>query len=187
MSEINSSAEPKASFDRRSVMKGAAWSVPVIAAAIAAPAAAASVVARSLTFAGPTPRGEVAPHKVNAPASFTVKNSGAAIAGPLTFSIVITPNPVTGGKANKMARIKVSSVDQVTVDGSFNNNNAFTGTLTLGGTLPLSRDFTLAYSYAARSANETEYGNYSVSISLITPSLTPSLSGYSTITDTKAV
>ena len=44
MSEIQSLAAPKASFDRRSVVKTAAWSVPVIAAAIAAPAAAASVV-----------------------------------------------------------------------------------------------------------------------------------------------
>ena len=38
MSETKSLAAPKASFDRRAVVKGAAWSVPVIAAAIAAPA-----------------------------------------------------------------------------------------------------------------------------------------------------
>ena len=46
MSEIKSLAAPKASFDRRAVVKGAAWSVPVIAAAIAAPAAAASATDR---------------------------------------------------------------------------------------------------------------------------------------------
>ena len=43
-------AAPKASFDRRSVVKGAAWSVPVIAAAIAAPAAAASAPTATAAF-----------------------------------------------------------------------------------------------------------------------------------------
>lgn len=182
MSEIKSLAAPKASFDRRSVVKGAAWSVPVIAAAIAAPAAAASVVVRSLTIAGPTRRAELNPRDVKAPANFTIENSGAAIVGPQLFSITVTPTPAAGGMANKMARIGVNKVSGVTVNGSFDNKNAFTGTVAVPGNVALSKVFDLTYSYA-RSVNETQFGSYSVAISLT--SLSPALTGFSTIVDTK--
>lgn len=49
MSENEMQNKGSGDFNRRSVVKGAAWSVPVIAAAIAAPAASASVLGADLT------------------------------------------------------------------------------------------------------------------------------------------
>lgn len=180
MSEIKSLAAPKASFDRRSVVKGAAWSVPVIAAAIAAPAAAASVNV-TVAFAVATRRVNLNPRNVVAPESFTVENSRATIVGPQLFSISVTPTPGTGFLANKMARIGVSTVAGVAVvGGKFDNKNAFTGTVSVPGSVATSRVFDLAYTYA-RSNNETHFGSYAVVVSLT--SVTPAVSGSSTLTD----
>lgn len=183
MSETKSLAAPKASFDRRAVVKGAAWSVPVIAAAIAAPAAAASTGTQTLTFGGPTPRPEVLPNSVAAPGMFTIKNTGSTIVGSLTFSIVITPVPGAGGLASKMAKIGLSTLAGTQVTGTFDNKHQFTGSVTVLGDLPSSRDFALSYFYTARKQNETEYGSYNIVISLTKPSV----SGSSTFTDTKVV
>lgn len=48
MSEIESTESAGRSFDRRTVLKGAAWSVPVLAAAIATPMASASTTPQAL-------------------------------------------------------------------------------------------------------------------------------------------
>ena len=90
MSEIKSLAAPKASFDRRAVVKGAAWSVPVIAAAIAAPAAAASAATRRLRRPSDGRGNAANVHRLERrgndaerrPTGFTIHNTtGAAIDG----------------------------------------------------------------------------------------------------------
>ncbi|CAH0319533.1 hypothetical protein [Microbacterium sp. Bi128] len=95
MSEIKSLAAPKASFDRRSVVKTAAWSVPVIAAAIAAPAAAASTPP---TYSAAFIAGSGSPAVAGAPQmsgtghqGFAVSTTGAAMTG--AISVVITVQP----------------------------------------------------------------------------------------------
>ncbi|WP_157356902.1 hypothetical protein [Arthrobacter sp. U41] len=115
MSEIKSLAAPKASFDRRTVVKTAAWSVPVIAAAIAAPAAAASTTtaaaAASTTTAtaaasfAKAPAGATFTRVENpvpgqnrsglAPAEFTIKNTSTVPTG--TIQGFVTIQPVTTG------------------------------------------------------------------------------------------
>ena len=106
MSEIQSLAAPKASFDRRSVVKTAAWSVPVIAAAIAAPAAAASVgtptakasfekVPTSATFTRVENPVSGQNRTGLAPVEFTVTNTSSVPTG--TIQGVITIQPVTAG------------------------------------------------------------------------------------------
>ena len=96
MSETKSLAAPKASFDRRSVVKTAAWSVPVIAAAIAAPAAAASARTATITLDGDGSTVSYAPTKTagtvrsgKAPTGFTIHNTPGAITGNYVVTITI--------------------------------------------------------------------------------------------------
>ncbi|CAH0268100.1 hypothetical protein SRABI26_03583 [Arthrobacter sp. Bi26] len=102
MSEIKSLAAPKASFDRRSVVKGAAWSVPVIAAAIAAPAAAAShhtgIVAMALGASDAMTYSGAKPKNGTAPIAFMISNSTHAdVEGEATITVKITRAANTTG------------------------------------------------------------------------------------------
>lgn len=124
MSEIKSLAAPKASFDRRAVVKGAAWSVPVIAAAIAAPAAAASEASATSAFGASGPVTFKAPPKTGtAPSGLAIHNTpGTAISGNATAKLTITPKasgtPGTGIGALVGGR--------VTVAGAFSAANVWT-------------------------------------------------------------
>ncbi|MET4134205.1 hypothetical protein [Pseudarthrobacter sp. PvP090] len=89
MSEIKSLAAPKASFDRRAVVKGAAWSVPVIAAAIAAPAASAS-------------------HTGTPTAAFDILTTG------LSYAATVIGAPIRNGSAP--SGIIIGSVEEVAVN-----------------------------------------------------------------------
>lgn len=96
MSETKSLAAPKASFDRRTVVKTAAWSVPVIAAAIAAPAAAAShhTVTVTAGFANnPAALTVTGTPEVQGtgPKGFTISTTGPAISGTASAGISIVP------------------------------------------------------------------------------------------------
>lgn len=106
MSEIKSLAAPKASFDRRAVVKGAAWSVPVIAAAIAAPAAAAShtgTVSVSIVPSTTNPTFAGTPAVVGTgPQGFTISTTGAAISGTASVSISIAPSNQAAIDAKKV-------------------------------------------------------------------------------------
>ena len=96
MSEIQSLTAPKASFDRRSVVKTAAWSVPVIAAAIAAPAAAASTptaVKVWAAFVDPTVQAVAGKHAASGkgPSGFVIYTDGTAISGTASVTVTIAP------------------------------------------------------------------------------------------------
>ncbi|MBP1135067.1 hypothetical protein JOE31_001299 [Arthrobacter sp. PvP023] len=110
----NATSSEERGFSRRRVVKGVAWSVPVIVTAIAAPAAAASpgkfealldyASGQAVTFvqlANPV-KGQNRPGK--GPIAFHVKNiSGAAsgeIKGTITITSSDTVNPGVGIKAD---------------------------------------------------------------------------------------
>lgn len=113
-------------FERRKLLKGAAWSVPVIAMAIAAPAAAASTVAWNVRVSrgcGLSIAGQ------SGLAGFTVTNDGTEVApGPITLTLVDaydTPNHFGSGaisQANMRAQAWVGltlfSVDLITTRSS---------------------------------------------------------------------
>ena len=166
MSEIKSLAAPKASFDRRSVVKGAAWSVPVIAAAIAAPAAAASAgsaTAALLPLAGNTKYklrgGEGKPSNDKngkGTKGFTITNSAnGAITGVISGTIIITP--ASGGPDLNVytltsAGLAVSLTPDT--DATTGYSASFTSastTIAPSGTLA----FDLTYNYAAAAPNGT--------------------------------
>ncbi|QXQ09656.1 hypothetical protein [Paeniglutamicibacter sp. Y32M11] len=105
MSEIEQQGFSAKSSSRRTIVKGAAWSVPVIAAAIAAPAASASVASATVAFTDVSANlvwldllnGGVASASVlgTGPQNITVINTAGAIVGPLTGVITIAPNSAT--------------------------------------------------------------------------------------------
>ena len=117
MSETKSLSAPKASFDRRAVVKSAAWSVPVIAAAIAAPAAAASggtppVVKVSASFVGNPVAITVAGQHVTSgtgPQGFTISTNGAAISGPA--SVPVPTAPADKATADSKDRLSVGTIN----------------------------------------------------------------------------
>lgn len=99
MSEIMSESNAKSTVDRRTIVKGAAWSVPVIAAAIAAPAAAASAPSAVVAFLNLSSTswpqlGNGAGNTVTGtgPTGFAVQNTPFAITGPITGTITIVPS-----------------------------------------------------------------------------------------------
>lgn len=96
--EVTSSEE--GGLSRRRIVKGAAWSVPVIAAAIAAPAASASggtVSATATWLYGATPQyfkigGGGTKFNGTGPASLSVKNTGtSSFTGTITVTIDLAP------------------------------------------------------------------------------------------------
>jgi hypothetical protein len=79
-------------FSRRTVIKGAAWSVPVIAVAVATPFASASVANAGVTFTG-TETGLLSLNLLDGSDSLT---AGAAITVPDQFTIANGPGAISG-------------------------------------------------------------------------------------------
>ena len=152
MSEIQSLAAPEASFDRRTVVKTAAWSVPVIAAAIAAPAAAAS--ARTASAAFDAAGGGISYMQLDdakksksgtGPTGFHIQNTPGAIAGSIVGLITITPvvagaapAPGVGARSFPMAVLTTSGV---TTANTYEATFSYTGTVPSGGRLTFPMDF----------------------------------------------
>lgn len=98
----------KGGFSRRRVMKGVAWTVPVIVAAVGAPPAAASPgpVAASATLAAPSAVTVIGVTSLSGPTSFDVQ-TGSSFAG-TSVSYAIT---IDAEASNQKALISVASVN----------------------------------------------------------------------------
>lgn len=169
MSEIKSLAAPKASFDRRSVVKTAAWSVPVIAAAIAAPAAAASGRTATAAFGA---LGSVSykgsPTKTGtAPTGLAIHNTpGAAINGNATVTLTITPT--TTGKPG--TGIGTLAGGTVTVAGKFSATNVYTITFVCATNIPGGQTQSFAFgSYSYNGKNTDPAANYTIAMDVTLP------------------
>ncbi|MEV5051547.1 hypothetical protein [Arthrobacter sp. LAR12-1-1.1] len=176
MSEIKSLAAPKASFDRRSVVKGAAWSVPVIAAAIAAPAASASArnasagfdgLSGAVSFAPTDPKSKAKPG--TGPTGFTITNYAGAIAGPISGTVTI--QPATSGTADPgVGFLKLTGATSFTPQ-PLTASKVFVGTFTANGIpandkLSFSMDPT---SYYYTGGNGSPARDFSISVSFTLP------------------
>ncbi|KJQ55071.1 hypothetical protein [Microbacterium sp. SA39] len=134
--EINTSK----GFSRRTVVKGAAWSVPVIAAAVATPLAAASL-AGDLTaaFSGPLALnlslGPITLATVNAVNTLTITNAGPA-ASPVgaTANVQYLPSLLT---------LNIAAVGGVTVAGSDGNFTLTLPSIAAGDSLVINLGTTL--------------------------------------------
>lgn len=184
MSEIKSLAAPKASFDRRSVVKTAAWSVPVIAAAIAAPAAAASARTATVAFdyaAGnaitlPEAGSEGKPNPKNragtGPKGFYIQNTVGAISGQIYGTIIITPTAKTTAPANAGPEIGIYSVTstgpKVTVGADTDASNGYKATFTAATTTVESKDL-LTFSLGLNHVKNTPGGGGNITVLLNIP------------------
>ncbi|MDR7083199.1 hypothetical protein J2X01_002492 [Arthrobacter ginsengisoli] len=166
MSEIKTLAAPKASFDRRAVVKGAAWSVPVIAAAIAAPAAAASELKATAAFTSAT--GKIKYHlrgsegspsnnkNGNGPTGFSIKNSvTGSITGAISGTIIITPS--TGGPDLSVYTLTSAGLPIALFADSDNTTGYRASFLTNSTTIAPngSLAFAMAFNFAASTPNGT--------------------------------
>lgn len=140
-------------FSRRRVVAGVAWSLPVIATAIAAPAAAASPTPINVTATwlnGAAPQyskigGGGTKYSGTAPATLSLKNTGtSSFTG--TVSVTITLAPV----GTVLVGIGVESLTPATTSApvSFsqhtsNTSFTYTGTIGAGQTL----NFSILYNY----------------------------------------
>lgn len=87
MEQLDNGQGPTKAFSRRTIVKGAAWSLPVVAAAVAVPAHAASTGVVITPGNQPVPTGVCTPL---GSISFTITNNGAPAAGQ---AIIVTLPP----------------------------------------------------------------------------------------------
>ncbi|GAP54489.1 hypothetical protein AHiyo6_10540 [Arthrobacter sp. Hiyo6] len=128
MSEVIASSEEKTGLDRRRVVKGVAWSVPIIVTAIAAPAAAASIIPASVVL-GPvgaaSATGTSGTLTVQAPTTFDVQTGSAFTGSSVSYTITID-----SVNANQRAFVEITSASPGTGSSSIGKKlTTFTGSL----------------------------------------------------------
>lgn len=169
--EVTSSEE--GGLSRRRIVKGAAWSVPVIAAAIAAPAASASgntatlelVGAGAITLfrSGSTGAGNGNQRQGTGPASFRITNTGSSgLNGVINGTISIVP------RAGALVGVGVQAMPQAPFTASgFLSTKAFEATFTspnttgiqVGAPLDVPIRFNYQTSNTAQTATYDVYWN----------------------------
>ncbi|MDP9982298.1 hypothetical protein J2W14_001686 [Pseudarthrobacter oxydans] len=172
MSEIKSLAAPKVSFDRRAVVKGAAWSVPVIAAAIAAPAAAASTPP-SAKLSG-VYAGSLSPNnkKLTAPSGLDILNT-SGVPGSDNVTVTVTITRTAGSPGVFIASL--GGVPPTSGTGTAYADNVLTAMFTILVTRPTAtQNFALAYSRDGGASSPGGSYAMNVSVSLPTATLTDS-------------
>jgi len=140
-------------FSRRRVVAGVAWSLPVIATAIAAPAAAASPppISATATWANGTPTqyskigGGGTKYNGTAPATLSLKNTGtSSFTGTVSVNITLAPEGtvLVGIGVESLAPAATSAVASFTQHTS-KTSFSYTGTIGAGATL----NFSALYNY----------------------------------------
>ena len=157
MSEIETQNTAPKSFNRRNVVIGAAWSVPVIAAAVAAPAAAASSVelgalhldgtCGTLGVLGPGFTLTAGPTQP-LPVGTTIAISGSGVANIGVFS-------VTGGTASVSVLSGTSRLITLTAELPAGATIAFRTTLSISVAFQLNGTVTIPTGYTATGAKTT--------------------------------
>jgi hypothetical protein len=137
---------------RRRVVAGVAWSLPVIATAIAAPAAAASGLSASSNLVGQasaitfvsSSTGQGTNRDGTGPTGFSISNSGAAITGAITGTVNIKPSgTVTAGAGIQSMSPAVLTAPAYTATFDYNATFTYAGGIASGQTL----NFPLSFQY----------------------------------------
>lgn len=179
MSEVLNSevtAREESGVSRRRVVAGVAWSLPVIATAIAAPAAAASGIsatatlvgqASSITFVSSTGTGSGTNNSGTGPTGFQINNAGAAITGPITGTVNIKPT----GTVNAGAGIQ--SISPAVLTGpAYTATYEYNATFTYAGGVASGQNllFPMSFQYQRLSgASSKATFNYTLTITLRLP------------------
>jgi hypothetical protein len=168
-------------FSRRRVVAGVAWSLPVIATAIAAPAAAASGISATAALVGPasaitlvssTGTGSGTNNTGTGPTGFQITNSGAAITGPITGTVNIKPSgTVTAGAGLQSVSpgTLTPATPPYTAAYEYNATFLYAGGITSGQTLNFPMSF--QYQRLNGSTSKTTF-TYTLTITLTLPDAT---------------
>jgi hypothetical protein len=158
-------------------MAGVAWSVPVIATAIAAPAAAASGYSATAALVGQASNislvssstGQGTSRQGTGPTGFSITNAGTAITGPITGTLNIKPTgTVTAGAGIQSLTPGTLVAANPAYTGTFEYNATFTyaGGITSGQTL----NFPMSFQYQRVSpAPNKQTFTYALTITLRLP------------------
>jgi hypothetical protein len=166
-------------FSRRRVVAGVAWSLPVIATAIAAPAAAASGITATATLVNPgsnmsfvssTGTGTGTNNTGTGPTAFRITNSGAAFSGVISGTVNIKPTgTVTAGAGLQSITPGTLVPANPPYSSTFEYNGTFT--YTNGFTAGQTVDFPISFQYqrnSGASPSKTTF-NYTLTITLRLP------------------
>lgn len=162
----------KDGISRRRVVAGVAWSLPVIATAIAAPAAAASAIFsiasgpfQGITYSKRGVQGQGHVRSGQGPATLTVENtSGLA----QTVSVGIVPTVNSG---SVRAGIAIKALDGSVVNAAtFDAGYASTATVTVSGNQPVSRAISFHYVEGTGQSAPTVGQIYTFTLTLTTAS-----------------
>ena len=163
-------------FSRRRVVAGVAWSLPVIATAIAAPAAAASGISATAALVGPasaitlvssTGTGSGTNNTGTGPTAFQINNAGEAITGPITGTVNIKPSgTVTAGAGVQSMTPAVLTAPAYTATFEYNATFTYAGGIGSGQTL----NFPLSFQYqrVSPAPSKTTF-TYTLTITLRLP------------------
>ncbi|MGC0236658.1 hypothetical protein [Arthrobacter sp. SD76] len=164
---------------RRRVVAGVAWSLPVIATAIAAPAAAASGISATtalvgtgsaISFVSSTGTGSGTNHTGTGPTGFQVTNAGSAFTGVISGTVNIKPvGTVIAGAGLQALSTATLTPAAVPYTNTFEYNATFVyaGGMTAGQTL----NFPMTYQYqrlTGSGPSKTTY-TYTLTITLRLP------------------
>lgn len=176
MSEVlhaNVTESDKNGISRRRVVAGVAWSLPVIATAIAAPAAAASgLSATTLLSAASTisiassATGQGTSRTGTGPANFQIINSGSAITGAITGTVNIKPvGTVSAG-------VGVHSITSATLtSAAYTSAHEYNATFTLVQEVPAGQTVSVPIFFQYERVNPAPSGilTYVLTITLRLP------------------
>lgn len=168
-------------FSRRRVVAGVAWSLPVIATAIAAPAAAASGISAtanlvnpvsSISFVSSTGTGSGTNHTGTGPTAFQITNSGAAFTGAVSGTVNIKPTGTVAAGAGVQS-IQAGSTTLTLGSPSYSSTHEYNATFTYSGGIGggSTVNFPMSFQYerlTGSSPSKTTY-NYTLTITLRLP------------------
>lgn len=161
---------------RRRVVAGVAWSLPVIATAIAAPAAAASGISATAQMAGlgsaitlvsSTGTGSGTNRTGTGPTAFQITNAGSALTGVVTGTVNIRPvGTVSAGVGIQSITSATLAAPAYTATHEFNATFTYAGGAGSGQTL----NFPIAFQYERVSpAPSGQILSYALTITLRLP------------------
>lgn len=168
-------------FSRRRVVAGVAWSLPVIATAIAAPAAAASGITAtaaltgpgsSITFVSSTGTGSGTNNTGTGPTGFQITNSGTTFTGAVSGTVNIMPTGTVAAGAGVQSIQAGSSPVTLSVP-SYSSTHEYNATFSYGGGITAGQtlNFPMSFQYERLSGSQPTKVtfNYTMTVTLTLP------------------
>ena len=166
---------------RRRVVAGVAWSLPVIATAIAAPAAAASGVSATAALTGPgssisfvssSGTGTGTNRTGTGPTGFQITNSGTTFTGAVSGTVNIKPTATVAAGAGVQS-IQAGSTTLTLSVASYSGTHEYNATFTYSGGVNAGQtlNFPMSFQYERISGSQPSKVtyNYTLTITLRLP------------------